>query len=205
MPSAAALRRRSIVLTCVIGLHVVLALGLIAATAIKVVPQLRDMLDAQLIKHEDEPPPKEPPPPPPDFKPPPILAPSIDIPAVVGPPAVNAIVVAKPEPAPPPKAAPPSIVPARLAKGLNLGDACSGYYPSASRRLSEEGSVVVLIFVGPNGRVTESKVETSSGIQRLDEATVKCVTSQGRFEPQKVGTEAVGSWQRMKYTWRLTS
>jgi protein TonB len=205
MASAAALRRRTIVLSFVIGLHVVLALGLIAATAIKVVPQLRDMLDAQLIKHEDEPPPKEPPPPPPDFKPPPITAPSIDIPVVAGPPVVNAIQVPKPVEAPPPKAAPPAIVPARLAKGLNLGDACSGYYPSASRRLSEEGSVVVLIYVAPNGRVTESKVETSSGIQRLDEATQKCVTAAGRFEPQKVGTEAVGSWQRMKYTWRLTS
>ena len=193
------------VLSFVIGIHVVLALGLIAATAIKVVPQLRDMLDAQLIKHEDEPPPKEPPPPPPDFVPPPIQAPSIDIPAVIGPPVVNAIVVPKAEAAPPPKAAPPAIVPAKLAKGVNLGEACSSFYPSASRRLSEEGSVVVLIYVAPSGRVTESKVETSSGIQRLDEATQKCVTSQGRFEPQKVGTEAVGSWQRMKYTWRLTS
>ncbi len=192
-------------LTCVIGLHVVLALGLIAATAIKVVPQLRDMLDAQLIKHEEEPPPKEPPPPPPDFKPPPIQAPSIDIPVVQGPQVVAAINIPKADPVPVAKPQPPAIVPAKLAKGLNLGDACSGYYPSASRRLSEEGSVVVLIYVGSNGRVTESKVETSSGIQRLDEATVKCVTSQGRFEPQKVGNEAVGSWQRMKYTWRLTS
>jgi len=193
------------VLSFVIGLHVVIGLGLIAATAIKVVPQLRDMLDAQLIKHEDEPPPKEPPPPPPDFKPPPIQAPSIDIPAVVGPPVVTAIAVPKPVEQPAAKPQPPAIVPARLAKGVNLGDACSGYYPSASRRLSEEGSVVILIYVAPNGRVTESKIETSSGIQRLDDATQKCVTAAGRFDPQRVGNEAVGSWQRMKYTWRLTS
>src|SRR5712671_1693595 len=128
MPSAAAIRRRTIVLSCVIGLHVVLALGLIAATAIKVVPQLRDMLDAKLIQHEEEPPPKEPPPPPPDFKPPPILAPSIDIPVIQGPPIATAINIPKAEPLPVAKPPPPSIVPAKLAKGLNLGDACSGYY-----------------------------------------------------------------------------
>jgi periplasmic protein TonB len=192
------------VLTFVIGIHVVLALGLIAATAIKAVPQLRDMLDAQLIKHEDEPPPKEPPPPPPDFKPPPIQTASIDIPAVVGPPSVAAIQLPKAEPAPQPKAAPVQVTAAHVAKGVDLGALCSSYYPSASKRLSEEGSVVILIFIAPSGKVTETKVETSSGIQRLDDATDKCVRL-GRYDPSKVGNEAVGSWQRLKYTWRLTS
>jgi protein TonB len=87
---------------------------------------------------------------------------------------------------------------------VNLGDLCAGYYPSASRRLSEEGSVVILIYISPNGKVTETKIETSSGVPRLDEATDKCVRL-GRFDPMKVGTEAQGSWQRLKYTWRLTS
>jgi periplasmic protein TonB len=206
MASAQALRRHTIVMTVVIGIHVVFALGLIAGTAVKYVPQLREMLDAQLIKHEEEPPPKEPPPPPPDFHPPPVQAPTFEIPSVVGPPSQSAIVVPKAEPAPAPvKAAPPQITQARVAKGSNLGEACSSYYPSASRRLSEEGSVVLLVYVAPNGRVSETKVETSSGIGRLDEAAEKCVKAQGRFEPQKVGNDPVGSWQRMKWTWRLTS
>ncbi len=194
------------VLSVVIGAHVAFAIGLIAASAVKYVPQLREMLDAKLIKHEEEPPPKEPPPPPPDFKPPPIQTPSLDLPVVAGPPSERAVVVPKAEPPPPAaKPAPPPITQARVAKGSNLGEACSTYYPSASRRLSEEGSVVLLVFVAPSGRVSETKVETSSGIGRLDEAAQKCVTAQGRFEPQKVGSEAVGSWQRMKWTWRLTS
>jgi len=191
----------------VIGLHVIFALALIAGTAVKYVPQLRDILESQLIKHEEEEKPKEPPPPPPDFKPPPVQTPIVDLPIVACPPPVNAI-VQKAEPAKPveqPKAAPPPITQARIAKGSNLGEACSSYYPSASRRLSEEGSVVLLVYVAPNGRVSETKVETSSGIQRLDEAAEKCVRAQGKFEPQKVGNDAVGSWQRMKWTWRLTS
>ncbi len=192
------------VLSFVIGIHVLLAIGLITATAIKVVPQLRDMLDAQLIKHEEEPPPKAPPPPPPDFVPPPVQTAPIDIPTVIGPPSVAAIVTKAPEAPPPRKAEPPPITAAHVAKGVNLGELCSGYYPSASRRLSEEGSVVILIYIAPNGKVTETKIETSSGVPRLDEATDKCVRL-GRFDPMRVGNEAQGSWQRLKYTWRLTS
>jgi len=190
----------------VIGVHVLMAIGLIIGTAVKYAPQIASMIESKLIQHEEEEKPKEPPPPPPDFKPPPVSTPLVDLPIVQGPPPPAAIV----RPAEPPKeapkpAAPPPITPVRVAKGVNLGDLCEPYYPSASRRLSEEGSVVLLVYVGPNGRVSETKVETSSGIQRLDEAAEKCVKAQGKFEPQRVGNDAVGSWQRMKWTWRLSS
>jgi len=189
----------------VIGIHVVFAFALIAGTAVKYVPQFEQLLQSELIKPEELPPPKEPPPPPPDFKPPPVMPPpSLDLPTVIGPPSQTAISTPKPPAEPAKAAAPPPIIQARVAKGSNLGEACSSYYPSASRRLSEEGSVVLLVYIAPNGRVSETKVETSSGIARLDEAAEKCVKAQGRFEPQRVGSEPVGSWQRMKWTWRLT-
>jgi protein TonB len=200
--------RKAIVGFVVIGLHVALAVGIIIATAFKYVPQLAEALDMRLVKQVEEEMKKAPPPPPPDFKPPPVQTPLVDLPVVAGPPPPQAI-VAKPEPKaepkPAPKAEPPPITQAKVAKGSNLGEACASYYPSASKRLSEEGSVVLLVFIAPNGKVTETKVETSSGIQRLDDAAAKCVTAQGRFEPQKVGNEAIGSWQRMKWTWRLTN
>jgi len=205
MASAQQLSRKTIVGIFVIGIHVVFAFALIIGTAVKYVPQLAEALDMKLLKHEEEEEKKAPPPPPPDFKPPQVQTPFIDLPEVKGPPPPAAIVQAKEPPKAPPKAEPLPIIQARVAKGLNLGDACSSYYPSASRRLSEEGSVVLLVNIAPNGKVSETKVETSSGYQRLDEAAEKCVKSQGRFEPQKVGTEAVGSWQRMKWTWRLAS
>ena len=191
----------------VIGVHVLAIIGLIIGTAIKYVPQLTELIESKLIEHEKEEKPKEPPPPPPDFKPPPVQTPLVDLPIVAGPPPPTAIVrAAEPVKEAPKAAAPPPIVPARPMKGVSLGDRCEAYYPSASRRLSEEGSVVLLIFVAADGRVSETKVETSSGIQRLDEAAEKCIKAQGKiFEPQRVGTEAVGTWQRLKWTWRLAS
>ena len=198
--------RKTIVGIVVIGIHVLFAFALIVGTAIKYVPQLAEALDMKLLKHEEDEEKKPPPPPPPDFKPPSVQTPMLDLPVVSGPPPVQAIVQKPVEaPKPAPKAEPPPIIQARVAKGSNLGEACGSYYPSASRRLSEEGSVVLLVFIAPNGKVSETKVETSSGYQRLDEAAEKCVKAQGRFEPQKVGAEAVGSWQRMKWTWRLTN
>lgn len=191
----------------VIGVHVLAAIGLIIGTAVKYAPQLTAMIESKLIQHEEEEKPKEPPPPPPDFKPPPVQTPLVDLPIVQGPPPPAAIVrpVEPPKEAPA-KPAPPPITPVRLVKGVSLGDRCEAYYPSASRRLSEEGSVVLLVYVAPDGRASETKVETSSGISRLDEAAEKCIKAQGKiFEPQKVGSEAVGSWQRMKWTWRLSS
>ena len=204
MASAQALSRKTIVGIVVVGIHVLLIVGLIIATAVKYIPQLREVLDMKLVKHEEEDKPKEPPPPPPDFMPPPVQT-VVDLPVISGPPPVNAIVQKPVEKPAPVVKAPPAISPARLAKGMNLGEACESYYPSASRRLSEEGSVVILFRVLVNGHVGETKIETSSGYPRLDEATAKCLTSQGRFEPEKVGNEVHESWQRLKYTWRLRS
>ncbi|MBS0394769.1 MAG: TonB family protein [Proteobacteria bacterium] len=208
MSSTKKLSRHAMVGIFVIGVHVLMAIGLVIGTAIKYAPQLTEMIESKLIQHEQEDKPKEPPPPPPDFKPPPVQTPLVDLPIVQGPPPPAAIVrpVEQPKPEPAAKPAPPPISPVRIVKGVNLGDRCEAYYPSASRRLSEEGSVVLLVFVSPDGKATETKVETSSGIQRLDEAAEKCIKAQGKiFEPQKVGNEAVGTWQRMKWTWRLSS
>jgi len=198
--------RKTVVGFVVIGIHVALAMAIVIGTAVKYVPQIAEALDMKLLKHEEEEDKKAPPPPPPpDYKPPAVSTPLLDLPVVAGPPPVQAIVQKPAEPAKPAKAEPPPIIQAKVAKGSNLGEACGSYYPSASRRLSEEGSVVLLVFIAPNGKVSETKVETSSGFQRLDEAAEKCVKAQGRFEPQKVGNDAVGSWQRMKWTWRLTN
>lgn len=188
----------------VIGIHVLLALGLIAGTAIRYVPQAREFIDAALIEAEDEPPPKEPPPPPPDFQPPPVAPPpSLDIPVVMGPPSETAIVISKPVEQPRPveqPKAPPPVTQAKIAPGVNLANLCP--YPSAARRLGEAGSVVILFYITSQGKATEAKVESSSGFPRLDEAAVTCLRK-GRFVPSTVGGQATDSWQRIKWTWKL--
>lgn len=192
------------VLTVVIGIHVIFALGLIAATAVRHVPQLRDMLDVALIEEQEEPEAKEPPPPPPDFQPPPVAPPpSLDIPVVVGPPSQTALVIPKqeaPKPVEPAKPAPPPVTQARIAPGVNLANLCP--YPSASRRLGEAGSVVILFYVQANGRASEAKIESSSGFPRLDDAAAKCL-QRGRYVASTVGGKPVDSWQRIRWTWKL--
>jgi TonB family protein len=112
-------------------------------------------------------------------------------------------------PAEPPRAivlaAPPPVTRAALVPGSDLGSACGAYYPAASRRLNEAGSVVLLLYVNAAGRVSDVRIETSSGFPRLDEAATHCVMEQGRFIPQQVGNSPIGSWQRMKWTWKLSA
>ena len=43
-------------------------------------------------------------------------------------------------------------------------------YPAASIRAEEQGSVRLLLVVGPDGRVMEARVKRSSGFPRLDQA-----------------------------------
>lgn len=92
---------------------------------------------------------------------------------------------------------------ARLSLGLNLGDACSRYYSEASRRAGDEGFVVLLLYIGRDGRVRHVLLWQSSGIDRLDVATASCVSREGRFLPRTVDRMPVGSWQRFRYEWRL--
>jgi protein TonB len=203
MASAQANARKTMVGVVVIGIHVILALGLIAGTAIKHIPQFNEFIDTQLIEAKDEPPPKEPPPPPPDFKPPPVAPPpQLDIPVVQGPPSETAIAVPKeaPKPVEQPKPQPPPVTAAKFAPGARPGDSCP--YPSASRRLGEAGSVILLLYVSKDGRVSETKVENSSGFQRLDEAASSCM-KRVKFVPSTVGGQPVDSWQRIKWTWKL--
>lgn len=76
-------------------------------------------------------------------------------------------------------------------------------YPAQSRRLGEEGSVQLLVFVLPNGRVSEATVAVSSGFARLDEAAVHEALRSWRLMPNTVDGVATGSWNRIGITFRL--
>jgi protein TonB len=210
MASSQAQARRSFALAVVIGLHVALIGALVIGTAAKFVAKQMKYIVAVDIKPEEKQEVKEPPPPPPDFHPPAVAPPPTVTDFVpVGPPSPKALAVQAPPPAPAPKVEkvePPPVTPVQMtANGKQmLADACSERYPSASRRLSEEGVVKILVYVSPEGRVTDAKIETSSGFPRLDEANIACVKAAGKaFVPQKTGSTPVGSWQIMSYRWKL--
>ncbi|MBS0394446.1 MAG: SEL1-like repeat protein [Proteobacteria bacterium] len=95
------------------------------------------------------------------------------------------------------------VTPVRVAQGLNLGDACERYYPLSSRMAHEFGATTLVVYVDVDGRVKETRIETGSGYVALDEAAEQCIVERGRYVAQTVDSIPVGSWQRMKFTWRL--
>lgn len=76
-------------------------------------------------------------------------------------------------PAPPPRPAEPVML------GGELSVACPERtpprYPHHSRRMGEEGSVVLRVELDEHGNVSTARVATSSGFARLDEAALAAV------------------------------
>jgi len=96
------------------------------------------------------------------------------------------------------------IIEARPQDAGGLHDFCTSSYPPGARSLNEQGTVVLLVRVEADGHVSDMKLEESSGSIRLDQVTQACVIG-GLFEPHRAGLRAVGSWQRIHWTWSPTS
>jgi len=173
-------------LVMVLVLHGVL---LYAAMSYKLIPPPQEAvtLFVNLIN-----PPKKVEPPPEPQKPPPkkvtlvkpqlVLQPKPE-PVLVS----NAPVVAVNEPvAPPPPVVPVPLVPdeppakpATVTLSSELSVSCPQRampnYPAASRRLNEQGLVVLRVELDETGHITAARVEASSGYRRLDEAGLAIV------------------------------
>ncbi len=101
---------------------------------------------------------------------------------------------------------PPQPVPgrARLRNAAALTGACESFYPLASRRAGEAGSVVLQVLVLANGRLGSVLVESSSGFAALDVAAAGCIGAMAQFEaPLHEGTPTA-AWQRLRWTWKLS-
>lgn len=124
--------------------------------------------------------------------PPPVMTAAPEAPA----PAASFAVAPQP-PAPPPiEAAPVPAAPLPVTAARFDAAYLSNpkpVYPAASRRLEEEGKVVLRVRVGADGLPLEVEVKTSSGFARLDEAA-KAAVKQWRFVPGRRGDEAIESW-----------
>lgn len=169
--------KRGLVFIGVIGIHAVLIWGLASGFAMKIVESVAPPIVTDLIeeKTEEEAPP---PPPPPKMELPPVEVPppvvDISIPVESN---TTALTNVTDKPAPP--APPPVVVAApvaRVAPKLNPRSqqpATDEYYPPTSKRLGEQGNVVVKACIGENGRLADVTVEQSSDVARLDEAALK--------------------------------
>jgi protein TonB len=72
----------------------------------------------------------------------------------------------------------------------------------AARQEGVEGSVVLLLHVGPDGGVLEVRVVSSSGDARLDRAA-RDTAATWRFRPGIKGGRAVSTWVSKTISFRL--
>lgn len=215
----------------VVGLHALLFGALQAGLDRTVVQNMPTVVQALLLEDrrpvvrseprtEPRPEPAKPVPPPllkpetpPVKTPPQSPAPIVVEPAVVAPANTNAIAAASPPPAPANTPAPASpaatavaapkpAAPARTTANVNMAQCEKPEYPSASRRMEEEGTVALRFLVGVDGKIVQSEIEKSSGYKRLDEAA-RTGLSKCQFKPATVDGKPEQAWTTIRYVWRL--
>lgn len=198
--------RRGGLLGIVIGAHIVVILIVMAAKT--VVPQIMEMpLIVDLIQPAQEKPPEAKPLP--VVKPQPVRqqpTPQKHVPVIEATqstlPAPAAPVATPPEvkPAPPAPPAPEPVVQARFDADYLKNPAPP--YPPLSRRMGEEGKVILRVSVTAQGTADNVEIKTSSGNQRLDESAQKTVRT-WKFIPAKRGDTAVQSWVLVPIIFKL--
>mgnify|MGYP002143755369 FL=1 len=78
-------------------------------------------------------------------------------------------------------------------------------YPRLSRRMGEEGRVMLRVHVGADGKPLEVTIAKSSGYARLDEIARETVLRSWRFVPARQGEQAVAGTVRVPIDFSLNS
>lgn len=174
-------------------IHVVVGYALVTGLAYEAAKKVIQRVTTVDIKEEVKK--EEPPPPPPkkDLPPPPIVAPPPKIVVTNTPPPVTTVtelppappapVLAPPSAPPPPRFTPKSAIP----KGNPGNWATTNDYPSRALREERAGTTGFRVTVGPDGKVIDCQVTSSSGHADLDEATCSNIRRRARFTPATDG------------------
>ena len=195
-------RRNTTVLVVIVAFHVLLVWALVNSLSTIPVELPPIIIQADIIEEivqEDE----APPPPPALETPPPYVPPPdfiVDVPVAKA--ATKALTVTqstKPAPPPPKKA----VVKTAPAIDPKFRRRFQPDYPPTSRRLGEEGSVILQVLVGTDGKVQDGKIKTSSGFSRLDEAALKHALRAWRFTPGTEDGAPVTVWHSVKVTFKI--
>jgi periplasmic protein TonB len=75
-------------------------------------------------------------------------------------------------------------------------------YPPLSRRLGEQGRVVLRVLVDANGSAGQVEIRASSGSERLDESA-RATVSRWKFVPAKRGDEPFAEWVLVPISFKL--
>lgn len=200
----------------VAGLHVLVAMGVISTMNAKSL-SLPAMLEDKLVWIQPEVPPPAPPPEPPKPQvkaaPPEVVVPKVEVDIAEPPPeqVIEASTEPSPEPAqqtqseaPPQPAAEPSSNSGQMRSAV-LADAngcAKPDYPMRAARNGETGTVTLALLVGADGRVQDSRIQSSSGSRDLDRAAVNAL-SLCKFQPAMNGGAAEAGWAQLAYVWTL--
>ena len=77
-------------------------------------------------------------------------------------------------------------------------------YPSRSRDLGEEGTVIIAILVGEDGQVVDCRVASSSGHPLLDGSALSTVREKWRFKAGRSAGKPVARWVRVPVEFRIS-
>jgi protein TonB len=200
--------RRIVAIVIVALIHAALAYAFITGLAFQVVKKVAQDLKTFDVEEEPPPPPEKLPPPPevpknlpppPIVAPPPIVqtqAPTNTIVTVRTPPPAPIITPQAPQAPPPPPSAASPLKPRNQSSWLSDED-----YPASALRESAQGSTGYKLDVGPDGRVTNCTVTSSSGNADLDGQTCKLLPRRARFTPAK---DTAGNGMPQSFTGRIT-
>ena len=196
----------------VIALHAGVIYALVTGLAQRTVEIVRAPIETRILP-PDQPVPPPAPPPPPRLAPPPLFVPAPEVRIAPPPARSNAVTVVTPakppEPAPPVAApppvaaAPPPHVPVRVQPRLDPARSHEPAYPPASRRLGEQGSLIVQVLVDPSGNPRDVKLIESSGHARLDDAALAGIRANYRFVPGTLDGKPVEQWFTFRFVWKI--
>jgi len=216
-PPPARFTKRLTIVGAVIGLHVMglwaMQSGLLARVVEIVVPVqvIAEMIEAPQPVIPPEPPPPAPPPEPVVQKPRPVVKPAPrpePVPIAEPLPQVDEPATITAPPPPPPVAQVPAAAPAVQTEAvqppapprIELPSSDADYlnnprpaYPALSRRLGEQGKVVVRVFIDTDGSARRAEIRTSSGFERLDQTALQTV-QRWRYVPGKRNGTPEAMW-----------
>jgi periplasmic protein TonB len=198
---------RTTVLAAIIALHLFIAWALATGLARKAIEVLAPPIQTDIVQEEKtkvEPPP----PPPPEMQkqvvevPPPDI--NIAMPEVG--PSTNAITATAVQHAAPPAPAPRAVSRTAMVIDTKHFPNSEDFYPQASKRLGEQGSPVVKICLGADGKLAAGSpsIATSSGSPRLDEGALLLVKAGARYiTPAKEDGRPVAACQDLRIKFEL--
>lgn len=166
--------------------------------------------------------PKPPPPPPPPEPPqakqkpttqPKVVAPKVEV-AVPQEPVEAPVLQATTEPTPAAEPGPATPVeeaapPAKPNAGnmfsaalADAGGCAKPEYPAKAARNGDTGTVALALLIGTDGRVSDSRIQRSSGSRELDRAAQQAL-SLCTFKPAMNDGKAEPGWGQIAYVWTL--